>query len=300
MGDADDRVVTDAVAVHVQGDDLARMEFGLGSLPDVAHHNDDARDFEACRCRSGTAAGDHEQEQDAFGEGWPAVVVGRDEARRRDGRRLERRIAQGRSSRYVKAIHEIDTDEGGRHSDDQQIGLKFRIAPEDVRAFLPGLVIEAVVAAGEDHEKGHPGFDGRALEVGRTGVIRGKVAGRNRRQGVVQSPEEVHAAEEEDDEGRRRKGHVHAKQDLGHVMEPGQDPFPRRPCRFGIVHVDRRLARFRQQGDKDDDDTQSAEPVGQTAPEKEALRQNLQIGDDRRPGPGKAGNALEQAVEIVR
>lgn len=50
MGDADDRVVTDAVAVHVQGDDLARMEFGLGSLPDVAHHNDDARDFEACRC----------------------------------------------------------------------------------------------------------------------------------------------------------------------------------------------------------------------------------------------------------
>ena len=93
---------------------------------------------------------------------------------------MERRIAQGRSSRHVKAIHEIDTDEGSRHSDNQQIGLKFRIAPEDVRTFLPGLVIEAVVAAGEDHEKGHPGFDGRALEVSRTGVIRGKTAGRDR------------------------------------------------------------------------------------------------------------------------
>ena len=117
---------------------------------------------------------------------------------------------------------------------------------------------------------------------------------------MVQGAEEIHAAEQKDDEGRCRKGHVHAEQDLSHVVEPGQDPLPRRPCRFGIVHVDRRLARFRQQGDKDDDDAQAAEPVGQAAPEKEALGQDLQVGNDCRPGPGKAGNALEQAVEIVQ
>ena len=40
--------------------------------------------------------------------------------------------------------------------------------------------------------------------------------------------------------------------------------------------------------------------MGQAAPEEEALRQDLQVGDDRRPGPGKAGNALKKAVEIVQ
>ena len=83
-------------------------------------------------------------------------------------------------------------------------------------------------------------------------------------------------------------------------MEPGQDPLPRRPCRFGIVHVDRRLARFRQQGDKDDDDAQAAEPVGQAAPEKEALRQDFQVGYDRGPSPGKSRNTLKKAIEIIQ
>lgn len=153
------------------------MELGFGCLPDVAHHDDDARDFEARCRRTGTAAGNHEHQQDAFGKGRPAVVVCRDEARRRDGRRLERRIAQGCRRRYVEAVHEVEADEDCRRGDDQQVGLEFRIAPQDVPALLPGLVVQAVVAAREDHEEGHPGFDGRALEVSRTGVVRGKAAG---------------------------------------------------------------------------------------------------------------------------
>ena len=45
-------------------------------------------------------------------------------------------------------------------------------------------------------------------------------------------------------------------------------------------------------------DDAAAETVGHAAPQKQALGQDFKVRNDRRPGPGKAGHAFKEAVEI--
>ena len=285
-------MAVDFYAAHHIGMDLLK-----GRNPQGLDQDDDAGYLEARRRRTGAAAADHEKEQQQFGKGRPRIIICRYEARRRNGRDLERSVAEGRRPFAAEGIGQIHHDEERHDAQDKQIGFKLRIAPQDAGPLLIHLIVQAEVSAGQYHEKGNPPFHDGIVEMGHAGIKSRKPAGRNRRQGVVQGIDKIHAAQEENNQSDEGKAGIHAEQDIRHIVKARQHALPRRPGHLGVVHGHGRLARFGQKGDKDDDDSQAAEPVGHAAPKEDAVRQHLQVFNNRRPRAGKPGNTFKEPVE---
>ena len=144
-----------------------RMELGFGCLPDVAHHDDDARDFEAGCRRTGTAADEHQDQEDEFGKDRPLFKVVGDEARRRrNGHGLEKGLAQGFDAVPLLGQDQVEGHGRRRDGDDGQIDAELRIAEDDFATLLPGRDVHAEVGAADEHEKGQAAFDDRAVEMG--------------------------------------------------------------------------------------------------------------------------------------
>lgn len=258
----------------------------------------DARHFQAACRRAGTAADEHQDQEDEFGKDRPLFKVVGDEARRRrNGHGLEKGLAQGFDAVPLLGQDQVEGHGRRRDGDDGQVDAELRIAEDDFAALLPGRDVHAEVGAADEHEKGQAAFNDRAVEMGDAVIVRRETARSDSGKGVVGCDKEGHAAEHEDDRRGNGKDDVHREQGLGHLLDARQGPVRTGACAFGIEHVDDALAELRKDSDEDDDDTQAAEPVGQGPPEDQAGRHGFDVVDDRRPRAGQAGNTFKDTVQ---
>ena len=113
-----ERRLIDARAVDAHGRRDARMELFQHDRAHHAEEQDDARDLESRRRRADAAAREHEEKQDALGKARPKLVVGGDEARRRERRRLKEREAQSVGHVVKPSVEKIRRDEQHGAADD--------------------------------------------------------------------------------------------------------------------------------------------------------------------------------------
>ena len=272
LPDAHQDVAADLDAVHVRADDAARAEFLVHDGPGVLGEQDDARDLDAAGRRPGAAAADHEHHQDALREGRPLVEVSGDEASRRERADLEARVAEGLDGLHAHRIDEVHGNQQHGRRENHEVGLELRVVSQHARSLFPDAVIEAEVAAREDHEEGHPALERGVIEVHGVVVVERETARAERAHRVRDGVEEVEAAEEVDDASRHREDHVHEEERARHLAQARQHAVARRARRLSVVHVDGALSGLRQERDEDDDDAEAAEPVRHHAPEQDAER----------------------------
>ena len=294
-----ERRLIDARAVHAHGRRDARMELFQHDRAHHAEEQDDARDLESRRRRADAAAREHEEKQDALGKARPKLVVGGDEACRRERRRLKEREAQSVGHVVKPSVEKIRRDEQHRAADDAEIRLELGVAPQHLWPFLVNPVVKPEAAARDEHEERHPKLDGGTLEVRGARVVGGEAARADRRHRVIDGVERVHAAEEEGEERRARQDDVDAKEHGGQVLEARQDALRPLGARLGVVHGDRALPGGWQERDEDDDDAEAAEPMREASPEKHALRHGFDVFDDGGARAREARDAFEDAVEVA-
>ena len=137
-----------------------------------------------------------------------------------------------------------------------------------MRATAPGSYIHTEVGAGDQHKKSQYPFNKRAVKVGNTVIIRGKPARSNRGKRMFRRNQKIQAACPEHKRTGQRKNNVYGKKGQGHFFYLRQKTGVRRSRALGIEHAHGTLAETGKKGDKDNDNTQSSEPVSQRPPQK--------------------------------
>ena len=132
-----------------------------------------------------------------------------------------------------------------------------------------------------------------------TFIISGEPAGANGAHGMGQRLIKRQPTKHIDSRGNKGKQQIDFKQHLGHIPQAGQHPFLCGTGGFRIVHQDGTLSRLRQQGDKNHDNPQAAEPMRHHAPKENAGGQPCQAVKNRGPGAGKARNTFEHRIQGI-
>ena len=141
---------------------------------------------------------------------------------------------------------------------------------------------------------------GRVLQGGGvfedTLVVDHKTSRSGRGHGIIDAVEPIHAKQHVAGTTTGRDKHVDDPKPLG----------AHRQARVQLVlHGARSLCRKhpgasthhrRQDGDREEHDTQSTQPLGERAPEKDAVRQRLHVIDDGRASGSEARHAFEEGV----
>ena len=128
------------------------------------------------------------------------------------------------------------------------------------------------VAAGEEHENGNHDLNVRTVVIGDAVVFCRKSAGGDRAERVADRIEEMHAAEPEENRFHEGQREINHEKNLGCACDPRSQLIVMR-LDSGNFRVEERLpahAQHRQNCKRKDNDSHTADPVGQRAPEKNA------------------------------
>ena len=157
----------------------------------------------------------------------------------------------------------------------------------------PGVEHEADGA--ECHKDYEPPLDGGAAKGGDAGVFGAEAAGGDGGEGMTDGIEERHAKGDEAEQANGGEADVNLPEAKGGVAHTGGEPFAELGAGF-IAEEGFRAAAASGDGeysDEEHEDSHAAEPLGGGAPEKDAAREDFNIGHGRGTGGGEAGGRFK-------
>ena len=164
-------------------------------------------------------------------------------------------------------------------------------------------VHEREVEAAEDHEHDQHPLRRRREALDRVGLGR-EAGGRDRRQGVRERLVGRHPVVdpgrpegEQDREERGGEGDVEHPDAAGGVADARAQRLDLRPRHLVLEQLPAADAQARQDGQREDDDPDPAEPLGELAPDREAAGERLDVRDDAAARGAEAGHPLEEGVD---
>ena len=193
----------------------------------------------------------------------------------------------------------VEGDDEGEEQPKTHEKAALRIPPQGQGLAPEGLEVQGEVDAPQEHEDGHHHIDVNALVIADGGVLGGKAAGGQGAEGVAEGVQEIHTPQQQEDGFGHREGHINLPEDHGGVFEAGFELIHRRPRHLGLVELHAAHPQEGEDGQAQDDDAQTAQPVGQAAPEEDARGHDFHVLDNRGPGGGEARGGLEDAVHQV-
>ena len=289
----------DQLAVHPDGGHHLRVESLLQLLAQRLAHQEEAAHLDAAAGAARAGTHEHQQHQHLFCQRGPEVEITAGKAGGgNDGADLEGRMAQCLAEGAVEAA-DVHRDDGHRRQNDGKIGADFlagRCAAEPAQQQQE---IRVEVDAEEDHKDGHDPLDvGR--EAGKAVVLEAEAASTRRAKGREQRVEHIHSARQQEAELHHREREIDAVQDLGRRLHLRHQLVHLRAGAFRLHQVDVGAAGQGQQGEQEHQNAHAADPMGEAAPEQDAVGQALHTGQDAGTGGGKARNGLKHGVHGVR
>ena len=210
-------VVVHPAVVQAHVDDGVRIE----AAPDLDHgilQQQQPRYLERTARRTGTAADDHQRQQDESRVRRPQVVVDGGKAGcRHHAHTGKRGMAQGlaRTPRCLSVHDEHDGDRCCGNDQKQCVETKLLVAKVAQRFTAHSAQVQREVAAAQNHETDDDDLYVDALEGHDTVCIIGEAGRRHRRAGMAERVEQAHAPEHQQDRLRHGQKDVDAPQELG-------------------------------------------------------------------------------------
>ena len=127
----------------------------------------------------------------------------------------------------------------------------------------------------------------------------GETAGGGGCHGVVGGLEPIHAGSPVRETTADGEDEIDGPDPLGGGSEAGVHLGLDRSGSLGGKHLDATADERRQDGDGEEDDSQTANPLHERAPEEDAVGQTLYVVEDGGTGSGKARHGLEESVSKV-
>ena len=94
-------------------------------------------------------------------------------------------------------------------------------------------------------------------------------------------------------------GQVELVEDLGGGLNLGHQAADRGPRAFRPHQIHLDVSCGGKEGDQKDQNAHAADPVGKAAPENDAPRHDLHVGDDAGASGGKSGHSFEHGVHRI-
>ena len=287
------------LAVHAGGRYYLRVQGGLKLLGQGLGQNEEAAHLHAAAGTARTGTNEHKHDQNLFGESRPQVKVAAGKAGGGDdGTHLKRGLPQRLAEAVVHTIN-IGGDDAHCHRDDHKVAPHLLAGSSAAKLAHEQQEVGVEVDAEQDHEDGHD-----PLDVGRKAakavVAEAKAAGARRTKGGEQCLEQGHSANQQEHQFQHGEGKIDAVQNFSGRLHLGHQLIHLRAGAFRLHQVDVGAAGQRQQREQEHQNAHAADPVGETAPEQNALGQILHAGQNAGTGGGKAGDRLKQGVHGVR
>ena len=213
---------------------------------------------------------------------------------------MERGEPYAPAERVVCADPQINGNYQDRDDEYTQIRLELGV-PEQPPNFSGEQAIEEnEVHPGQDHENGYHDVDIRRIVVTDAGVFRRESPRSEGAERMGQRVEETHPAEHQQGGLGRRKPQIDEPEDLRGLRDLGFELVEGRTGRFGLHERDSADPEEGENGDCEDHDPHSAQPVGQRSPEQHREWKVLDIGEDGSSGGRESGHSLEERVGVTR
>ena len=183
--------------------------------------DNDARELEAARRRTGAGAPEHQKHQEPARELRPFVKVGGGKARgAHDSGDLEIGVAQS-LAKAADAPHDVQRNrkDGGGNGD--QINAQLLALENGETLPQQDKVEEVEVDAEKQHEGRHDHLDIHTVEAGNAGRSGGKTARARRGEGVENGVVKIHTAEEQENHLDKRQARVDHIEDAGGLARLG-------------------------------------------------------------------------------
>ena len=179
----------------------------------------------------------------------------------------------------VHALLEVegDGDDGGGDEGDGGVPAEFLVTEQFFDFSAQGEVQEAEVDSRDEHEYGDDVLDVGGVPVGEAGGLGGESSRGHGGEGVADGVEEAHASEREQEDEAGGEGDVEHPHVARHGAEGGGYFVVGGAGDFGDVEVFALDAESGEDGDEEDDDSESAQPVGQGPPEQGGVGERLDL-----------------------
>ena len=157
-------------------------------------------------------------------------------------------------------------------------------------------IVEIEVDTGQEQEDDTDILDGGGMEMThRVGVV-GETSTGHGREGMTDGIEHRHTCHPIEHGIEHRQGEIDAPQTTGCLLNLGTKLIDLKAIGFGTENLGSTGTNHRQQCQREDHDTQTAQPLRETAPEKDGMRLLLQIVDGGTTGSGEARHRLHKGI----
>ena len=118
---------------------------------------------------------------------------------------------------------------------------------------------------------------------------------------MIHGIKQIHGAYPQQPNHHQGQEQIESPKSLGYLRDSREETFVRntRTCCLRIKHLRRDSTKDRQQGHREDNHTDTTLPLRQTPPKKNAMRQPLNIGQDRRTGGRETRHGLKKGIRDI-
>ena len=184
----------------------------------------------------------------------------------------------------------------GNHHQSGHVEAQDRVFQRTQGTADNGHVDDAEVDGRQEHEHDGDNRDGRGIERADTEGAGGEAARGAHAERMADGVENRHAGQQIAHESRRADAQVHPGEDENRPVGTAAIVVPGKAGKFHIGEPEAHGRRRGNDQQEEHHDTQAADKVRGSAPEKQAPRQGLDVFEDGGAGGGEAGNAFEPGV----
>ena len=245
------------------------MQCLLELLAQGLAQNEEAAHLDAAAGAACAGTNEHEHHQNFFGEGGPQVKVTAGKASGRDdGAHLKGCLTHRFAKAVIKAV-DIGRDNANCHQNNGEVAAHF-LADGAVEFAQQQQKVSIEVDAEQDHENGHDPLDvGR--KAGKAVILEAEAAGARRTEGREHGLKQRHAAQQQEYHLQHGECKIDAVQDLCGRLHLRHQLIHLRAGAFCLHQVDVGATGQGQQREQEHQNAHAADPVGEAAPEQNAL-----------------------------
>ena len=233
-----------------------------------------------------------------LGELRPEVEVHGGEARGGDDAgHLEEGLTQG-IPQGQRQRDDVGGDDQRGHGDNAQEAAHLLRTQGVADAPHQQEVVDVKVDAEKDHKDAQHNFHIGAAISGDARRGHGKAAGTCGAEGEAETVEEVHIAQKKQHHQYGGHGRVDAVEDHGGLLHAGHQLAGHGAWHLGAHQVHGVVVLHGDNHEYKHQHAHAADPVGEAAPEEDAVGQQLRLGQHRRAGGGEARDDFKERLEV--
>ncbi len=254
-----------------------------------------AEDFDRTGSRARAAADQADEKEQRHGEAAPFHIIRRRIAGARDdGGDVKDRFPQDPLGLVGRAAAQDEKDNHHQKGQGHEKAAHLRVAVQGHGVAVDKLHVAHERQGREDHEDRRDIFGG-AREGAERGIVVGEPPGRHRGQRMNRRVEGAHPERKIAQHTSQRQPEVNHGNLRRDLPRAGQD-FTKGVKGFGFEDLHTTDPQLGQEHHGDDDDTDAAQPLQNTAPDQQPLGQVFQSGQHRGPGGRQPRHRLKHRV----